>query len=125
MLVRIQGSISGIPYGQDKSRGDSAAAGFWSQQIVEQSRDLRRIVGPCLMRVTFRLPPNKFPKDHPFGNDLDNLLKRFCDAIQQTVLADAPGRDGAIVSIEATKVQVDSPKEAGADFEFIEFKQPA
>lgn len=125
MLVRIKGSISGIPYGQDKSRGDSAAAKSWSLAIIQQTTDTPRIVGPCLMRVTFRLPPDKFPKDHPFGNDLDNLLKRFCDAIQQTVLTAVPGRDGAIVSVEATKVQVGSPAEAGADFEFIELRQPS
>jgi hypothetical protein len=125
MLVRIKGSITGVPYAQDKIRGDSAGKTRWSQAIIDQTADMPRIVGPCLMRVTFRLPPDKFPKDHPFGNDLDNLLKRFCDAIQQTILAMAPGRDGAIVSVEATKIRVESNAEAGADYEFIELQQPA
>jgi len=66
------------------------------------------------------LPPDKFPDDHPFGNDLDNLLKRFCDAIKRTILSDAPGTDGAIIALEATKTRVDSPADAGAELEIIE-----
>lgn len=125
MLVRIKGSIDGVPYSQDRRRGDQTAAGRWSKAIVAQTADQPRIVGPCLMRVTFRLPESKFPADHPYGNDLDNLLKRFCDALKQTILLIAPGQDGAIVSVEATKIRVPSDADAGADYEFIEFSRPA
>jgi Holliday junction resolvase RusA-like endonuclease len=72
--------------------------------------------------VTFLLPASHFPADHPFGNDLDNLLKRFCDALQQTVLSHAPGKDGAIVCLEAAKAKVNSDEEAGAQFELIEIE---
>jgi Holliday junction resolvase RusA-like endonuclease len=66
------------------------------------------------------MPGDKFPPDHLYGNDLDNLVKRFCDALKTTVLADAPGQDGAIVMLEAAKARVDRPEEAGARFEIIE-----
>ena len=67
--------------------------------------------------------PEKFPKDHPYGSDLDNLLKRFFDALIETVFLDAPGKDGIVVSIEATKVRVGHSGEAGADFEIIEIEK--
>lgn len=70
--------------------------------------------------MTFRLPDDKFPRDHPFGSDLDNLLKRLCDALQKTIFSEAPGGDGVIVSIEATKVPVGGDN-AGADLEVVEF----
>lgn len=124
MLVSIKGSVSGIPYSQDRARGDKNAAGAWTSAVTSQTQNHPRVIGPCLLRVTFRLPPSKFPKDHPYGNDLDNLLKRFCDALQTTILSEAPGKDGAIVSVEATKVRVMSDVEAGVDFEFIELSQP-
>jgi Holliday junction resolvase RusA-like endonuclease len=124
MLLSIKGSVSGVPYSQNRTRGDKEAAGVWTGAVTSQTQDHARVVGPCLLRVTFRLPPSKFPKDHPYGNDLDNLLKRFCDALQTTILSEAPGKDGAIISVEATKVKVTSDAEAGADFEFVELGQP-
>jgi hypothetical protein len=36
------------------------------------------------------------------------------------VLAEAPGKDGAIVMLEAAKVKVPGPEDAGARFEIIE-----
>jgi Holliday junction resolvase RusA-like endonuclease len=116
----IRGKIAGIPFGHDKVRGDLAGPEEWSRAIRSQTENLPGICGPCMLRVTFLLPPSKFPKDHPFGNDLDNLLKRFCDALQDTVLLQAPGKDGAIVCIEATKARVESDETAGAEFELIE-----
>jgi Holliday junction resolvase RusA-like endonuclease len=71
------------------------------------------------MRVTFLLPPSKFPSDHPYWNDLDNLLKRFCDALVMTVFRNAPGRDGVVLSLEATKTRVETDVEAGAELEII------
>lgn len=112
--------VRGVPYGQDKVRGDTQAPGGWTDRIVAETRGLPRISGPCILKVTFYLPADKFPADHPYGNDLDNLVKRFCDALKTTVLADAPGQDGAIVMLEAAKARVDRAEEAGARFEIIE-----
>lgn len=118
----IRGTITGVPFGHKKVRGEPTGLLKWSRAICTQTRRLPKICGPCILRVTFLLPPSKFPKDHPYGNDLDNLLKRFCDALQETVLRFAPGKDGAIVSLEAAKVRVESEEEAGARFELIEIE---
>lgn len=112
--------IRGVPFGQEKPRGDKSGPPAWTNAVVAQTQMLPKVAGPCILRVTFLLPPDKFPDDHPYGNDLDNLLKRFCDAIKQTVLSDAPGTDGAIVAIEAAKTRVSNSLEAGAEFEIIE-----
>jgi Holliday junction resolvase RusA-like endonuclease len=52
--------------------------------------------------------------------DLDNLLKRFFDALQETVFSEVPGRDGCVVEIRTRKVRVDSEAKAGADLEIQE-----
>ena len=116
-------SISGIPYAHLKSRGDVAAPGRWTDEIKRQTAYLPKVVHPCVVRVTFRLSPEKFPKDHPYGSDLDNLLKRFFDALIETVFSDAPGKDGIVISIEATKVRVGHSSKAGADLEIIEIEK--
>ena len=116
-------SISGIPYGHKKVKGDTPALDRWTEEVRNQTAHMEKVVHPCLVRVTFRLPPNKFPKDHPYGSDLDNLLKRFFDALIKTVFADAPGNDGIVVSIEATKVRVADSAQAGADLEIIEINK--
>jgi Holliday junction resolvase RusA-like endonuclease len=72
------------------------------------------------VRVTFRLAENKFHDANPFGTDLDNLLKRFFDALAQTVFSEAPGRDACVVAVEAAKVLVPNPSESGVDGEIIE-----
>jgi Holliday junction resolvase RusA-like endonuclease len=49
--------------------------------------------------------------------DLDNLLKRFFDALEKTVFKSVPGRDGCVIELEAQKRRVGSDAEAGADVE--------
>ena len=115
----ISGKVLGIPCGHLKPGGDQRAAPAWSAAIVACTSALPKVSTPCLLRVTFLLPPEKFPKDHPFGSDLDNLLKRFNDALVQTVFSGAPGQDGCVVAIEATKVRVASRDEAGAEFSIL------
>lgn len=113
--VRIQG----IPYAQSKARGKVAGPQQWSDAVVSQTAHLARVTGPCSLDVTFRLPPDKFPADHPFGMDLDNLLKRLLDALQKTVFRDAPGGDGCIVELCARKTKVETYSLAGADLSIL------
>jgi Holliday junction resolvase RusA-like endonuclease len=47
--------------------------------------------------------------------DLDNLLKRFFDALQKTVFSEAPGGDGCVIEVRARKRKVPSSADAGAD----------
>jgi Holliday junction resolvase RusA-like endonuclease len=70
--------------------------------------------------VTFKLSKEKFHDANPYGTDLDNLLKRFFDALGRTVFSDAPGKDACIVAIEAAKTLVLNPSESGVDGEIIE-----
>ena len=85
----ISVTIRGVPYSQMKSRGDVDAPKRWSQAIIEQTRGLPCVVEACLVKITFLLPPDKFPNDLPYGPDLDNLLKRFMDALNETVFCEA------------------------------------
>lgn len=113
----MKASIKGIPYAQLKSRGHLEGPRDWSDAVKKQTSHLDPVKGRCRVRVVFRLPPNKYPLDHPYGMDLDNLLKRFFDALQETVFRAAPGKDGCVVEIEARKIRVASDGEAGADLE--------
>ena len=110
-------SIAGVPYAHLKSRGRLEAPRDWSSAIRKQTAHLEPVSGPCRLRVVFRLPPSKYPLDHPDGMDLDNLLKRLFDALQETVFRSVPGRDGCVIELEARKEPVGSDAEAGADLE--------
>ena len=113
----VSAHVKGVPCTKNKVVGDKAAARRWTDAVLEQTRHLPRVAAPCLMRVTFYLLKNKGPSDCPHGNDLDNLLNRFNDALARTVLSEAPGKDSAIWVLEANKEFVDSEQEAGASFE--------
>jgi len=110
-------SITGIPYAQAKTRGRRAGTKEWSNAVIQQTSHLQTIECACHLDVVFRLPPSKYPADHPYGMDLDNLLKRLLDALQETVFRKAPGKDGCVVDLHASKQRVDSDSEAGADIE--------
>ena len=113
--------IKGVPYCRNKTRGDTNAPARWTESVAEQTKDLPKITSPCLMKVTFFLPANKFPSDLPHGPDLDNLLKRFMDALKKTVFSEAEGCDSCVVAITATKTKVGSDSEAGAHLEILPF----
>lgn len=106
--------IEGIPYAQNKVRGDLEAPERWTQAIMEKCRQMPAVKGPCLLEVEFVLPTNKFPKDLPFGMDLDNLLKRLLDALGETVFRGIPGKDSAIVDLRASKRPVRNGEASGA-----------
>jgi Holliday junction resolvase RusA-like endonuclease len=95
--------VRGIPYPHTKSTGNVQGCADWTAAVIEKTRGLPKITGPCLLRVTFRLPREKFNGASPFGADLDNLLKRLLDALSRTVFSDAPGKDACVVALEATK----------------------
>lgn len=113
MKVRIKG----VPYGHRKTRGRVWGPAEWSKAVEDQTSGLRPISGPCRVKVTFYLPLEKYPGDHPHGTDLDNLLKRLFDALQRTVFRSAAGGDGCVVEVWARKVKVESRERAGADLE--------
>ena len=117
MITSQRIRIRGVPYPHTTTNVEGRKK--WTQVIVESTAGLAKIRGPCIVRVTFKLSKEKFHDVNPFGTDLDNLLKRFLDALSQTVFSEAPGKDACVVSLEATKVLVANPKEAGVDGEII------
>jgi len=112
--------VRGVPYSQTKATGNVEGRKTWTDAIVKATQNLRKVTGPVLVRVTFKLSREKFHDANPYGTDLDNLLKRFLDALSKTVFVDAPGKDACIVAIEAAKVLVQNPSESGVDGEIIE-----
>lgn len=112
--------VRGIPYPHLKATGNIEGRKKWTETIIKQTAGLRKVTGPCLVRVTFKLSREKFHDANPFGTDLDNLLKRFFDALSQTVFSDAPGKDACVVAVEAAKTLVLNPSESGVDGEIIE-----
>jgi Holliday junction resolvase RusA-like endonuclease len=116
-MGHIRASINGVPYSKSKTRGKKTAPKAWSQRVISQTRSLPPVAEACVLRVTFRLPRDKFPPDYPYGPDLDNLLKRLFDALGKTVFATAKGGDSCVVALEAMKVAVDS--KPGVDIEIL------
>ena len=105
MAIRIDKFIEGIPYPKDKPRGDTKAAKMWTQVVIDATRGIPKVRGRVSLNLKFVLPEDKYPKDHPYGPDLDNLLKRFFDALCDTILSEVEGKDGAIVRLTVSKRQ--------------------
>lgn len=115
----INHTIRGIPYSRNKSRGNVNAADIWSDAVREQTLTLPKVVEACALKVTFLLPPDKFPTDFPHGPDLDNLLKRFMDALNDTIFSATPGGDSCVVMLTVMKTKVSSAAESGAHLEVL------
>jgi Holliday junction resolvase RusA-like endonuclease len=118
-MKHIHKKISGLPYPKTKTKGQLQAPQQWTDAIIQQTKDLPKVQEACILKVTFLLPPDKFPTDLPYGPDLDNLLKRFLDALKETVLKDTLGQDSCIISLSAIKTKVESQEEAGAILEVL------
>jgi len=106
--------IEGIPYGQQKVTGDTRAPIKWTNAVVQETRHFPKVKSSCLMSVVFVLPEDKFPTDLPYGPDLDNFLKRLCDALNETILSEVEGRDSAIVYLLASKRKAAQDEPTGA-----------
>lgn len=102
--------ITGTPYGQNKVRGDTQAPRKWTESVRGQAQNLVMVSKPCVLEVTFVLPHDKFPNDFPYGPDLDNLLKRFLDALQPHPLPN----DSFVVKLIASKRKVGMNEVTGA-----------
>ncbi len=95
--------IEGIPYGQRKPRGDIEAPDRWTETVKRVTKNLPRVKGPCYMSVVFVLPENKYPLDLPYGPDVDNLMKRLLDALNDTVFSEVKGKDSSVVQLVVSK----------------------
>jgi Holliday junction resolvase RusA-like endonuclease len=115
----ISALIKGIPYGKSKARGDIGAPSRWTESVKQQTYHLPKVKEACILKLTFLLPTDKFPKDFPYGPDLDNLLKRFLDALNETIFSEASGKDSCIISMNVTKVKVSNSENAGVQLEVL------
>ena|SRR2546422_1745212 len=111
--------IAGVPYGRFKRRGNIAAPAAWSEKIVQQTHDLPKVKQACVLKVTFLLPPDKYPTDLPYGPDLDNLLKRLLDALKRTIFSETQGQDSCVVLLHVMKTKVASEAKAGVHIEVL------
>lgn len=111
--------IIGIPYAQSKTRGRRGGPQEWSDAIRNQTANLPKLQGRCRLEVEFVLPADKFPKDYPYGMDLDNLLKRLLDGMATTVFCEVPGGDSAVWELHATKRPVANGEDTGARIRFF------
>lgn len=103
MLEIINIFIQGVPYAQNKTRGNVGSLSTWTEDVIRQTKDLPHIKETCYMKVVFIFPKDKYPSDHPYGPDLDNYLKRFQDALNKTIFKEAPGNDGCVTRLYAEK----------------------
>lgn len=113
-VMRSEVFVEGMPYPWHKVRGDVEGPERWTEAIRQQTQHLPAVSGPCRLEVEFVLPPDRFPPDHKYGTDLDNLLKRLLDALKATVLGAAPGTDGAVVELRASKAPARPGEKSGA-----------
>jgi Holliday junction resolvase RusA-like endonuclease len=116
----ISVKISGIPYGGGRRTcGNVQAPDRRSEAVKQQTEKLPKVKEACIMKVAFLLPADKFPTDFPYAPDLDNLLKRFSDALSETIFSEAKGTDSCIISMNVTKTKVSTQEEAGAYLEIL------
>lgn len=120
MMNYISTFIKGIPYGAGRrTRGNIEALERWSQTVKLQTENLPKVKEACLMKMTFLLPTDKFPTDFPYVPDLDNMLKRFLDALNETIFSEAPGKDSCNISMNVTKTKVMKQEESGVHLEIL------
>lgn len=118
-MPHLRLKIDGIPYAKVKSRGDKEAPKRWTAAIIAATGALPKIKDACMVRVTYLLPRRNIPKDFPYGTDIDNLNKRFFDALSETIFSEAKGKDSCVIALESMKVIVESDSEAGATLEVL------
>ncbi|MCK6600593.1 MAG: RusA family crossover junction endodeoxyribonuclease [Bacteroidetes bacterium] len=112
--------IYGIPYSQNKTRGNVSAPIEWTETLIRETSSLGKVKEACHMRATFFLPADKFPTDLPFGSDLDNLTKRLFDALNKTVFSEAKGMDSCVLSMYITKTKESENEPPGVLIEIQE-----
>jgi|SRR3989339_371772 len=114
MKTIINKTIQGVPYSRGKKRGYVQGVKEWRNQVRKQSRCWVKVTEECRAEIIFYLPKDKYPEDLPYGSDLDNLLKVFFDALNETVFKNVAGKDSCIKELVAKKQRVSTRDKAGA-----------
>jgi len=111
--VHMEFFIPGPPYPKHKVGNRKDEAEKWSGSIILCTKDLPKVRGPCVMRIDYQLPPDRFTLGSPYGSDLDNLTKRLLDSLSSTILEDVDSKDGCICKIEIGKIAASDPETIG------------
>ena len=114
MGTKIDEFIEGTPYPKNKVKGDLEAPKRLGECITQCTQHRQKLYGSVSRTMKFILPENYSAKCHAYEKDLDNLLKRFQDALSTTVLSEADGKDGAIVKLIASKRPAQGSEPTGA-----------
>jgi hypothetical protein len=115
----IRCKIDGSPAVRRSNRSGPEAE--WGETVRAATAHLPAADGPCLLRLTFFLPDNKY-YGNPYGADLDNLLKPFLDGLGRTIFSTIAGGDGCVLSLEATKLRATVAEPPGVLIEVIPFQ---
>ena len=87
-----------------KTNGDKTTPAKWRQIIIESTKKYAGIAhGEVKMEVIFFFDPSQFPKDLPYGPDLDNYLKSLLDHLNETVFSSVAGKDSCVKRLIASK----------------------
>lgn len=105
--------IKGGAYGSNKSRGDLQARDDWREKIKAATAGLPKFKQSCRLTLYFSLPPDRFPKDYPFGPALDNITDLVFDALGETVFSELPGKDSSVTSLTVHKMKAERADEVG------------
>lgn len=105
--------IPGPAYPKHKVGNRKDDAEKWSETIISCTKDLSKVKGPCVMKINYQLPPDRFTLGSPYGSDLDNLTKRLLDSLSYTILEDVDSKDGCICKIEIRKIAASNPETIG------------
>jgi hypothetical protein len=85
----------------------------WQQAVIAASQGAAKVKGPCKLVLRFVLPPDRYPRDHPYGPDVDNLSVTVLDALNETIFSAVPGKDGSVLWLEVMKLKASTAEEAG------------
>ncbi|EIJ42621.1 hypothetical protein BegalDRAFT_1744 [Beggiatoa alba B18LD] len=118
-MQRISQKIIGVPYGKTKDEIGQLLLRNWQNAIVEQTKNLPKIKGVCVLKLNFLLPADKFPARFPYGPDLEGLIGRVMDSLNSTIFSEVAGGHSCIMSLSVKKTKVPSDKEAGVWLEIL------
>lgn len=106
--------IKGIPTGRFKNRGNTSLVKNWRSKIIQETQDgIGKVKNECKMKVVFKFDTLQYPKDFPYGPDLDNQIKNLWDGLNETVFKNVPGHDSCVRILHVSKYPAKNENDTG------------